>query len=91
MIADILLSWNELTATVVVWLAVMAIALGLDFGPEMYQHNKTVKQEAVLAYVPGEEALVKYRDHVMQEMATVPLFIIQTPKTPVSKRRHAKV
>lgn len=89
MIADILLTWNELTATMVVWLGLVSIAVGVDFGPEIYRENKA---RAVLA----ESVAKAYERRQIEKPltfdpdATFQLGVFKIEKTPV-KRRHAKV
>lgn len=90
MIADILLTWNELTATVVVWLGLVSIAVGVDFGPEIYRENKA---RAVLA-----ESVAKAYERRQAEKpitwgpdVTFQLGVFHIEKPAVVKRRHAKV
>lgn len=90
MIADILLTWNELTATMVVWLGLVSIAVGVDFGPEIYRENKA---RAVLA-----ESVAKAYERRRAEKpltfdpdVTFQLGVFKMEKPAVIKRRHAKV
>jgi hypothetical protein len=90
-IADILLTWNELTATIVVWLGLVSLAVGLDFGPDIYRENKA---RAVLA-----ESVAKAYERRQAEKtvtfdpdATFQLGTFKMEKPPVhQRRRHAKL
>lgn len=39
MIADIVLAWNELTITLLVWFACVSLAVAADVGPEYYREK----------------------------------------------------
>jgi hypothetical protein len=87
-IADILLTWNELTATMVVWLGLVSLAVGLDFGPDIYRENKA---RAVLA-----ESVAKAYERRQAEKtvtfdpdATFQLGTFKIQPVPV-RRRHAR-
>lgn len=88
MISDILLSWNELTATLVIWLGLVSLAVGVDFGPEIHRERKA-RATIMEGLAKEQEALRIYREAKLKQIHGEDLFLIQ-PAT-VQKRRHARV
>lgn len=84
MINDILLSWNVLTSTVVVWLGATALAFAADMGPEAYHNRKIVQPKPTLLFDAERELIAQYRT---QRQELPPVFVIDKP----AHRRHARV
>ena len=87
MISDIVFSWNELTSTMVVWLAIVSMAWGIDFGPEIYRERKA--RATIMEGLAIEAENRRY--HAAQYIPhdeTMPLFVIEKP---AGRRKHARV
>lgn len=90
MIADIVFDWNVLTATLVAWAAVVSLALGVDFGPDIYRERKA---RAVLteSVVRAHEIRRAAKPITFDPDATFQLGVFKIEPQTVTKRRHAKV
>lgn len=86
MIADILLSWNELTVTIVAWLACVSLALAADFGPEIYRERKA---HSKLAEGMARIAERKIVPPAFNPDDTMQLGVFTIKPEPV-RRRHAR-
>lgn len=87
MITDILLSWNVLTATMIIWLGITSLAFAVDMGPEAYHDRKIVQPKPCLLFDAEREAIAQYRTE-RQELS--PVYVIEKPVASTS-RRHARV
>jgi len=87
-IGDILLSWNELTVTIVAWLAVVSLALTADFGPEIYREHKARHFMANVTIQAIAER--RAREAKMNPDETMQLGVFTIKPAP-AKRRHARV
>lgn len=87
MISDIVFSWNELTVTLMAWLAMVSLALGVDFGPEIYREKKARAQLTKSVAKLAERKIAKPTFDPNQTFQ-LGAFKIQ-PET--ARRRHARI
>lgn len=95
MITDILLDWNHLTATMVIWVGVVTLVVGADFAPEIYREHKarhtmaniTIKMIAARKAAEQEagEKCIPFDPN-----ATFQLGVYKIQPAP-ARRRHARV
>lgn len=88
MIADILLSWNELTITLVAWFSVVSLTVGADFGPEIYRERKAraqlVKSIAMVAAIKNKPNVAMVTGDTEYQLG-----VFQIHPRP-ARRKHAK-
>jgi len=89
-IADIVFSWNELTVTLVAWLACVSLAVTADFAPEVYREKQARAQLMESVIMVAERRQVA-KPITFDPDATFQLGVFKIQPETVQKRRHAKV
>jgi len=89
-IGDIVMDWNVLTTTMVIWASVVSLALGIDFGPDMYRERKARATIMEGLAKEAEERIQPFTPQFVPHDETMPLFVIQRPDVPM-RRKHARV
>lgn len=96
MIADILLSWNELTVIVALSLAVISLALAADVGPEIYQekqYERKVNRKTKTVAAGLRKTLLAHAEAIetpaIDETMALGVFVIDQPRKHGSHRRVA--
>lgn len=90
MISDILLSWNELTVTMAVWLTCVTTIVTVDFGPEIYREYKArhMLAKVTMELIAKRQEAERKAAELINPDAAVQLGAFQIQPRP-ARRRHA--